>query len=861
MRKCLLFIISVWLLVPNIYGQEKIWGAVYDKNNAEPIIGALVTYISKESDMLTYVFTDAEGKFELKLNSSPKLGDSLKVTMLGYTSIVNTFPLSMPLSFRLEQSSFYIKEVRVTTPKIVLSGDTLKYNVQSFAESQDKNIEDVLKRMPGIEVMEGGAVYYNGKSIGNLFVDGLDIASGKYTLLTRNISVTDVKSIDIIEQHQPVKALKGLVIGDKAAINLRLHDKSRGKWIATLIQSAGFSHNPNVVWNSNLFMMRVGKKWNSVNNIKSNNTGVNIKVEVENDILVRDKREEPFSLGFGNAPLKDTRYRFNNDILLNSSNTWKLGKDWEINYSTTYCYEKLKSYNTSSTTYYFDNGNQTIVEDKQASSKNNYVESKFLVKANSDKFWFRNLLYADYEYKSLVQDLTGDYKRLQKVHSPNLIVKDNLEYIKRKGSSSFRFISNSGFSHYDGMLTVSSWDNQLNQDVSISDFRTDTYAVVDYNKRMDYTISITGGFKGAVRNLKSMLYGFDESILDTSDISFVNNVDVSYIRPYLHPSVEYSSKRWEVKGSLPASFAIYFPIKRSVFVYSAKAYVKYKPTSHLNFIFSSGVSNSELNINDFYDGYILSNYQTLNKGAMALEQDNSYNISYGVNYNNPLKLFYVDAKLQRTWNIYQHSYSQLFRESYIVNSISPLPSKGDAIIASISGNKGIYGINGKIGALFSYMEFYSTTNYRNGVNAPYTTKKIIFTPSIDARVAQWMGMSYKLSLSYTEYQFIRDNASIDAKNNYNQTLTISLTPANKIDFKLRGEHYYTTISKSNKKNTVLVDAVISYKLKNNLELNISALNLLNNKSYTYSIFNGLSEFTCEYNIRPFNFLFGISLNH
>ena len=122
-------------------------------------------------------------------------------------------------------------------------------------------------------------------------------------------------------------------------------------------------------------------------------------------------------------------------------------------------------------------------------------------------------------------------------------------------------------------------------------------------------------------------------------------------------------------------------------------------------------------------------------------------------------------------------------------------------------------------------------------------------------------MSYKLSLSYTEYQFIRDNASIDAKNNYNQTLTISLTPANKIDFKLRGEHYYTTISKSNKKNTVLVDAVISYKLKNNLELNISALNLLNNKSYTYSIFNGLSEFTCEYNIRPFNFLFGISLNH
>ena len=200
--------------------------------------------------------------------------------MLGYATVTlalvsdgNSVTDWRNIKVELQPQALNIKEVVVRAPKVNLFGDTVEFNVQSFVEQQDKSISDVLKRMPGVEVREGGDIYYNGESIGNLYVEGMDLLGGRYSLLTKNLSAQDVKKVEIIEKHQPVKALKGITSGEKPAINLVLQDQARGKWVGSAALAGGVTSDPQALWDGNLFLMRVGRKWNSVNNIKTNNAG------------------------------------------------------------------------------------------------------------------------------------------------------------------------------------------------------------------------------------------------------------------------------------------------------------------------------------------------------------------------------------------------------------------------------------------------------------------------------------------------------------------------------------------------------------------------------------------------------------
>ena len=109
--------------------------------------------------------------------------------------------------------------VTVLPDKIREHGDTLSYNVGSYTQQGDRVIGDVLKRMPGIEVSESGAIKFNGKSIKNFYVEDMDLLQGRYGLATNNINAADVTTVQVLQNHQPIKALQGKELSDGVAIN------------------------------------------------------------------------------------------------------------------------------------------------------------------------------------------------------------------------------------------------------------------------------------------------------------------------------------------------------------------------------------------------------------------------------------------------------------------------------------------------------------------------------------------------------------------------------------------------------------------------------------------------------------------
>ena len=471
---------------------EVISGVVVEAGSGTPVAGAVVLYVPAGQEGAEYALSDVQGCFELQVSGMPAAGDSVRVSMLGYATVTLALVAGddgggdavgkrivgesgetgagrtgknglegggtvgsrssvtdwQNIRVELQPQALNIKEVVVRAPKVNLFGDTVEYNVQSFVEQQDKSISDVLKRMPGVEVREGGDIYYNGESIGNLYVEGMDLLGGRYSLLTRNLSAQDVKKVEIIEKHQPVKALKGITSGDHA----------RGKWVGSAALSGGVTSDPQALWDGNLFLMRVGRKWNSVNNIKTNNTGEDLSGELSG-LSIYDRSggggEDGFiSVGTSEAPLDADRVRFNTSALANTSNTWKLPGDWKFNASASYVFDRLESSNSSKTTYYFEDGERTISESEEAMTRQHNVQARVEAEANREGYFFRNVLRAEGEFQDALQTMTGEYPNTQTARLPYITVSDDLRYIHRKGGRSLTLMSQNDFTQYDQRLTV-----------------------------------------------------------------------------------------------------------------------------------------------------------------------------------------------------------------------------------------------------------------------------------------------------------------------------------------------------------------------------------------------------------------------
>ena len=880
---------------------EVISGVVVEAGSGTPVAGAVVLYVPAGQEGTEYALTDVQGRFELQVSGMPAAGDSVRVSMLGYATVTlalvpdgNSVTDWQNIRVELQPHALNIREVVVRAPKVNLFGDTVEYNVQSFVEQQDKSISDVLKRMPGVEVREGGDIYYNGESIGNLYVEGMDLLGGRYSLLTRNLSAQDVKKVEIIEKHQPVKALKGITSGEKPAINLVLQDHARGKWVGSAALSGGVTSDPQALWDGNLFLMRVGRKWNSVNNIKTNNTGEDLSGELSG-LSIYDRSggggEDGFiSVGTSEAPLDADRVRFNTSALANTSNTWKLRNDWKLNASASYIFDRLESSNFSETTYYFEDGERTVEESEEAMTRRHNVQARVEAEANRDEYYFRNVLRAEGEFQDALQTMTGEFPNTQKARLPYIAVSDDLRYIRRKGGRSFTLVSDNDFTQYDQRLTVlrdgsggasgisGAEDSQADgsglssgggagsiqrQRVGILDFNTDTYISTDFRVARGLTIGLRGGFEASVRRLDSRLEGIsgegDQAGMSPTESTpelFRNDLTAAFVRPYLTPSLEYDSKSWELRLSVPVSWARYWGVDKDHIIYRASGSVKYMPGPRLSLTVSGSSSNSGLDIHDFYSGYILHNYRYLTSGSMNTAQDESYSVSGRINFKDPVNMFYIDGAVTRSWNIYQTSSTQDFLGDYIVTGTEYAPSRGESWYASISGNVGIYGINGKVGVTLSYMDFSTSSILQNGVRTPYLSQTISLRPVFNGRFTRWMSLSYELAYSHYILSLPGTGTS-EAKDNFSHTISLNLSPLKNLDLKLSAEHYYTMPTSDQAKNTVLLDASIAWRLKGGVELSLTARNLLNQRTYAYSIFNALQQFSCEYRIRPLNILAGV----
>ena len=181
MKQLFLYLWFICMSTLTYAQQVTLSGKVEDAYTGNGLQGVMVTIRPAAGNrILKFTKTQADGSFLLSLNAIPDGRNVLHFSMMGYA--VRTIPLSKDTTVYhvlLTEQATKLKDVVVKAPSIRQRGDTISYNVASFADANDKSLADVLKKMPGIAVSDKGEIKYNGKAINKFYIEGHDRLGGR----------------------------------------------------------------------------------------------------------------------------------------------------------------------------------------------------------------------------------------------------------------------------------------------------------------------------------------------------------------------------------------------------------------------------------------------------------------------------------------------------------------------------------------------------------------------------------------------------------------------------------------------------------------------------------------------------------
>ena len=229
------------LLSLTSYGQVKLEGIVKDSLKAPLESASLVAIDQKTNNLESYVLTDIKGKYKLNLKNNSNY--KIQVSYIGLRTINETLDTKEAdiLKDFVLRSDIALDEVIVKMP-VVVRGDTLIYDADSFKNGSERKLEDIIDKLPGVEINESGQIEVEGKVVNKLMVNGKDFFDGDTKIGTKNIPSSAVDKIQVLRNYAEVGQLSGVRNNqNNFAINIKLKQGKESFWFGNVTAGAGDS--------------------------------------------------------------------------------------------------------------------------------------------------------------------------------------------------------------------------------------------------------------------------------------------------------------------------------------------------------------------------------------------------------------------------------------------------------------------------------------------------------------------------------------------------------------------------------------------------------------------------------------------
>ena len=218
-----------------------------------PLELANIILINSESNSLeTFAMSDDKGDYKLSLKKNTSY--NLQVSYIGmstFSQMLKTEDSDLLRNFALTQNN-QLDAVELTYEMpVVISGDTLVYDADSFKTGTERKLEDVLKNLPGVEINDDGEIEVEGKAVTKIMVEGKDFFDGDSKIASKNIPSNAVDKVQILKNYAEVGQLSSVQNNqDNIAINIKLKKGKDKFWFGNIL--AGSGESPSYTQNQDL---------------------------------------------------------------------------------------------------------------------------------------------------------------------------------------------------------------------------------------------------------------------------------------------------------------------------------------------------------------------------------------------------------------------------------------------------------------------------------------------------------------------------------------------------------------------------------------------------------------------------------
>ena len=242
MRKKLLLLLPVLLCMTYAFAQHSVKGIITDSTTHADLTNAVVSLLrSKDSVLVKFSRIDKTGKFELKNVAAGKY--VLLITHPKFADYADAIEAKEGLNLgviNMLSKATILQDVIVHGSAIRMKGDTLAYMADSFKVKEGATVEDLLKRLPGIQVNSKGEITAQGERVQKVLVDGEEFFGDDPTLATQNMIAKSVKEVQVFDKKSDQSAFTGVDDGSKTkTINLKLKDEFKKGYFGKVSLAGG----------------------------------------------------------------------------------------------------------------------------------------------------------------------------------------------------------------------------------------------------------------------------------------------------------------------------------------------------------------------------------------------------------------------------------------------------------------------------------------------------------------------------------------------------------------------------------------------------------------------------------------------
>ncbi|MGQ1909281.1 TonB-dependent receptor [Marinifilum sp. RC60d5] len=869
------------------YAQEDVTlkGTVKDKQGIA-IEMANVIAVNSESKLLeSYCVTNHSGLYKLKLKSGSAY--DVTVSFIGFGSKEFRFEATENDAVRdviISEQESMLNEVDVTyTMPVMVKGDTIVYDTDSFTTGTERKLKDVLVSLPGVEMSDDGQIEVEGKQVQKVMVEGKDFFDGDSKIASDNIPADAVDKIEVLRNYNEIGQMKGLTNDeDNIALNIKLKKGKKSFWFGEITGGAGpdekYLAHPKLFYYSPEFSLNIITDVNNIGEVPfTRRDYMNFSGGFKGFHPGGGSSIGTGSGGLGISTAQNNRAKDIDTKFAALNFSYAPSENWDIGGFGIYSYTGTVMETQKMTTYELE-GNQSQVE--ESINRNDQDASLGLFKFNSvykpnSNFQFDYDIFIkqsdDDEEEELVSVVDGVSDQISqlKQQKPISLNQTAKIYYTLNDKNIFAFDAQHLYKNEDPFYnstrdefaftelvpvneSVSLYD--LNQSKGIItnkfDAMLDYYLVTGDKSNLQFTLGTTQNHQNYDSDIFQVLDDGNQNKISgddyTNDVKF-NVSDLFFGFHYkLKAGLFTFNPGFNLHQFTTKSEQKGVTFKDDLTSILPDIYINMQLKKSENLRFNYNITRTFTDVSKYAEAYVLSNYNSVYSGNPELESSLKHNLSLNFFSFNMFNFTNMFATIKYSKSV------EGFKSNVVPIGINQITTTLNSDLAdeSLSMNARYQRIFGKIKtSLKGSLSWAENNNLVNGNPSTSKTFAQNYTGSVETNFKNAPNIELGYKYAINDYE-----RGATTSTYYTQRPFAKLDVAFLKNFILTAD--YEFYSYTNKENTIeneysFLDAdLIYHKKESKWEFGIKGKNLLNTDSLDKNSENDFSYSTSTYFVQP-----------